>query len=83
MMPLACERKGEGVTSGINATTGVRQSAMLSSKELVQATKKGNTAVIGMSPNAAAEIGAPIKINGMRRPIACADGLTRLRLVAG
>ena len=69
IMPLACDRNGEGVTSGINATTGVRHSAMLSSSELVQATNRGNTAAIGMSPNAMAEIGAPIRMNGIRRPI--------------
>ena len=39
MIPLACERNFEGVMSGISATTGVRQMAMLSSRVLVQATK--------------------------------------------
>ena len=48
MTPLACERKGEGVISGIRATTGVRQKAMLSSRVLVQATKSGKIAAIGI-----------------------------------
>ena len=40
MIPLAWERFGEGVISGIRATTGVRHSAMLSSRVLVQATNR-------------------------------------------
>ena len=68
MTPLACERFSEGVMSGISATTGVRQSAMLSSRVLVQATNSGSTAASGIIPKANAERGAPIRMNGSRRP---------------
>ena len=42
--PFAWERYLEGVTSGIRATTGVRQIAMLSIKVIVQVTKSGRRA---------------------------------------
>ena len=68
IIPLACERKGEGVISGISATTGVRQKAMLSSREVVQATNSGKMDASGIRPNASAPTGAPINIKGMRLP---------------
>jgi len=69
MTPFAWDRKREGVISGIKATTGVLHKAMLINKELVQSTKRGRMATIGISPNAMAAIGAPIRINGIRLPI--------------
>ncbi len=69
MIPFAWDRNWEGVRSGINATTGVRQSAILSNNVLVQATNTGRTAANGMMPNISAPIGAPIRMNGIRRPI--------------
>ena len=48
MMPLACERNGEGVMSGMRATTGVRHSAMLNSSVEVPATNNGRTLATGM-----------------------------------
>ena len=67
MMPFAWERLEEGVMSGMSATTGVRQKAMLKISVVVQATKSGRTATSGISPNMAAPLGAPIRMNGMRR----------------
>ena len=69
MMPLAWERYFDGVMSGMSATTGVRHSAMLSSKVLVQATNSGRTDCSGMRPKARAPKGAPIRMKGMRRPM--------------
>src|SRR3990172_3020084 len=69
IMPFACERFGEGVISGINATTGVRHKAALKSNVLVQATNNGRTAARGINPNASAVIGAPTRMNGSRRPM--------------
>ena len=68
MMPFACERNAEGVMSGINATTGVRHSAALSRVVLVHATNRGMIDATGINPNASAVSGAPIIMNGMRRP---------------
>lgn len=68
MIPFACERNAEGVISGINATTGVRHNAALSSVVLVQATNRGMTDASGINPNASAVIGAPMIMKGMRRP---------------
>ena len=42
---------------------------MLKRRVLVHATKSGKTDAIGIMPNASAPIGAPIKMNGIRRPI--------------
>ncbi len=69
MMPLACERLLDGVISGIRATTGVRHSAMLNNRVVVPATKRGSTAAMGIMPKASAEIGAPMRINGIRLPM--------------
>src|SRR6185436_7484614 len=69
MMPFAWERFSDGVISGIKATTGVRQNAMARKKDEVQATKKGSIPAMGINPNATAEIGAAMRIKGMRRPI--------------
>ncbi len=69
MMPLACERNCDGVMSGMSATTGVRQKAMLSKSVLVQATNSGSTDASGISPKTSAPMGAPIRMNGIRRPI--------------
>src|SRR3990172_7691513 len=68
-MPFACDRYAEGVMSGMRATTGVRQRAMLNSRVLVQATNNGKTAARGISPKAKAPTGAPMRMNGIRRPI--------------
>src|SRR3989304_5301852 len=68
MMPFACERKADGVISGMSAITGVRHNAALNNNVLVQATNKGSAAGSGINPNATAVIGAPISRNGMRRP---------------
>jgi len=77
--PLACERYFEGVTSGINATTGVRQIAIESMKVMVQAIKNGKRApaeifksgiaTTGAKKKAIAAMGAPTSIKGRRRPI--------------
>ena len=79
MTPLATERCLEGVTSGMRATTGVRQMAMLSMKVIVQATKRGRRAgsgtlstgiaTKGAKKKAIAAIGAPVSMKGKRRPI--------------
>jgi len=69
MTPLACDRKREGVMSGIKATTGVRHNAMLMRSVLVQRTKRGRMDTIGIRPKAIAAIGAPIKMKGIRLPI--------------
>ena len=68
MIPLACERKTEGVISGMSAITGVLHNAALNNNVLVQATNSGSTAGNGINPNATAVIGAPTNKNGMRRP---------------
>ena len=77
--PFACERYFEGVTSGINATTGVRQIAMESMKVMVQVINSGSrasgaipskgTATTGAKKKASAAIGAPTSMKGSRRPI--------------
>ena len=69
IMPLACERFSDGVMSGMRATTGVRQMAILRMSVLVQATKSGRMPAIGMRPKATAPTGAPTRMNGRRRPI--------------
>ena len=53
----------------MSATTGVRQKAMLSRSVLVQATNSGRTEAIGINPKTSAPIGAPIRMNGIRRPM--------------
>jgi hypothetical protein len=53
----------------MRAITGVRQRAIVRIIELVQATKRGRKDCIGMRPKARAEIGAPTRMKGMRRPI--------------
>jgi len=68
MIPLACDRSLEGVTSGINATTGVRQKAIARMVVMVQATKIGREAASGTRPKAIAAIGAPTKMKGKRLP---------------
>jgi len=68
MIPLACERNLEGVTSGISATTGVRQNAIARIVVTVQAMNRGRVAASGTRPKAIAAIGAPIRIKGRRLP---------------
>jgi hypothetical protein len=67
--PFACDRNLEGVMSGIKATTGVLQSAILINNVLVHKTNNGRIDTIGINPKAIAAIGAPIKMNGIRLPI--------------
>jgi len=68
MIPLAWERYSEGVTSGMSATTGVRQNAIAKIVVTVQAKNSGKALASGTNPKAMAAIGAPIRIKGKRLP---------------
>jgi len=69
MMPLPTERCSEGVISGINATTGVRQTAIPSSRNKAAMKKRKRLDARGRKTNASALTGAPTRMKGRRRPM--------------
>ncbi len=68
MRPFALLRNGRGVTSGMSAMTGERQSDMIKLKHTMKPIMSQSVFAQGIKKKKKAESGMPTMIHGIRRP---------------